>query len=208
MAGSFHHQPRAAGVFVPGHAAVSAGDKEIPKTLPRGVTNESLAAQCPTPSPRRTISFTSPAETTLDRKGSSFSVSPEQPDNQLGLLEPCDRAWPELAKNKADSSGTIDLEPETPCVEPTIPYGGVPPPELHVSDPSGTISNPPRDDTSGEATGSGHHHPVPESTPNQEPGKSVSPNAKEPSPAPEGARLTLEGTMYDDGTYWKKLVCK
>ena len=214
MAGSFHHQPRAAGVFVPGHATSSAGDPEIPKTIPRGITNESLAVQCPTPSPRRTISFTSPAETTLDRRASSFSVSPELPDNQLGLLDPCDREWPELAGKKASP---IDLEPETSYVEPTIPCGGVPPPEVNVSAPSGTISNPPGDASLGqastppgpaEAIDSGRHLPVPDSTPIQEPGTSASPIAKEPVPTPEGARLTLEGTMYDDGTYWKKLVCK
>lgn len=163
--GPFHHDPRQAGQFVPGLAVASAGDPDIPKTLPRGITDESLQGGGPTP--RRSISFSSPANTTLDRGESqndgtlSSQLTPEYPDNQEGL------------------------------------YGTGTPPELasFLETPAET----------GPAAAPALKEPQSEVAPdrNQVPGNSGSAASSDPPPEGEGKKVILEGTMYEDGTYWK-----
>lgn len=153
--GPFHHQARAAGVFVPGHAKTDLNDPAIAHIMRQptlelpGVSTDSLG--CPTV---RALQFGSPAPTLNDSQASA--PTPMQPDNQLGL-----------------SPVPSPPEPSPPEPTPTPPQQTLPSAPSHAE---GTAEG---------ATGGDDERP----------------------PKEGGRSVILEGTMYDDGTYWKKLNC-
>ena len=176
MAGQFHHEARSAGVLVPGLASTSVGDPALPK-LPapgRAVSTDSLQGVGPTP--RKSLSFTSPAPTAKD----SQPEAPEtpctlqyHPDNQLGLGESPTMGTSFLDKMPScpkDSDQDLSHEPTTEKKEPPAPT--VPPAGSGDNAPDGAVAT-----------------------------------AAAAAPEDGGRRVFLEGTMYDDGTYWKILIC-
>ena len=205
MAGPFHHDPRQAGQFVPGLATASAGDPDIPKTLPRGITNESLQGGGPTP--RRALSFSSPAGTTIDRSESqnvdtlSSQTTLEYPDNQEGIYGP--GTPPELAS----FPGTpVETRPETALAvkEPQSEVATASAPKEPQSAPG------PKEPQSKVATAIAPEESQPEVSPvpSQGPSSSGAPSSDPPQEGEGGRKVILEGTMYEDGSYWKILDCK
>lgn len=210
--GPFHHEPQAAGRFVPGLAQASAGDREIPKEIPRGITNESL---CAVPTPRR-VSFSSPNETgdtALDR-GRSGILSP---DNQLGLeLTPgmgC--SSPASTVPYARAATVETTASELPATVPVAPAGTPPPAEISPPvPPAGSPIVVPSDSAARDSQQDGQSEPPvpPPQVPNEAPSHSADsaglPREALDQPAgSDGKRVVIEGTIYEDGTYWKKLVC-
>ena len=184
MAGQFHHEPRSAGVFVPGLASTSVGDPALPK-MPapgRGMSTDSLQGVGPTP--RKSLSFASAAPTA--------SESPEvpetpctveyQPDNQLGLGE-------------SPSWGTAFLDKKASSPENTTPTPMPESREVLSHDPPTAEKEPPPPTVPPAGSGS------------KGPDRTDTATTAAAVPEEGGKRVILEGTMYDDGTYWKRLTC-
>ena len=168
--GDFHHQPLAAGTFVPGHASASVGDPDLPKTrdgagLTSQASTESLNAGGPTP--RKLV--LSPAPTTLDRADSKDSYT--------------------VANTPKDGHGKdVVIEIQSSMLPPILPDNQLGLEETHP--PSPVESGPPIPETPDNT-----EHPETEEVP------------PEKGEGSGGTPIVLQGTMYDDGTYWKTLGC-
>lgn len=186
MAGEFHHEPRSAGLFVPGLASTSVGDPALPKMPPPGRVNSTDSLQGTGPTPRKSLSFASPAPTDAD----SQPEEPEtpctlsyHPDNQLGLVE--SPVWGTSFLDKKPSSLEKTTSSPMPESEEVLSHD---PPTAEKEPPPPTV--PP--------AGSG----------DKGPDRTDTATAAAPAvPEEGGKRVVLEGTMYDDGTYWKRLIC-
>ena len=171
----FHHDPKAAGVFVPGLAQTSiAGVSGLAKApspsiaslptleLGRSETNTSLGV----PTPKRLV--LSP-------------LSPQAPEVQPTLRDGYTMDDPSLPSSQV--APAISSEPVIP-VAPAIadPKTKTTPPEMEQATPKAVPPTPPPPTVPSVPASSGERVPT-----------------KPPGDGP------LEGTMYTDGTYWRSI---
>ena len=195
----FHHEPRTAGVFVPGHAAASIGEvsglaktpsADVLMTLPTlemGKSTSNLSLEGGAPTPKR-----------LDM--SPHGLPPDVPPT---LRDGYSQA------SMASESPTIpgDLNNVAPATV-KVP----PPPEL----PPGSSSSTPEQTAPAETKTEPAEPAVETPQPPPPPATTESPNApKAPALAPTAPAGALpgssgvdqppepEGNMYSDGTYWR-----
>lgn len=199
----FHHEPRAAGVFVPGHASTSIGDvsglakkpsADVLMTLPTlelGKSTSNLSLEGGAPTPRRLdMSPTSPSELppTLQHGHSQASMASESPTipGDLGNVAPATvttQKPPELLQGS--SSSTPEPATKTEPAKPTEPEKSTEPAKPAVETPQ----------------------PLPRAKPEtpgtpKDPSQDVSSPAGVPS-AGDNQPPEPEGNMYTDGTYWR-----
>ena len=209
--GPVHHEPRAAGVFIPGVAQSQLADPDLPNLMrqrtltlgqsdsmeclgdevtPRrmnftpGSSQASLASPVgPPPVTPPPKACTSPAPTTLDYQLGTFSVS-----SQLSPIPPDNQL------------GDTQLNPPTPpFCSPPAPGSIDPHARSQALTPEGSL--PQTLTSSLQLAQATPHAATPQATPPQTvTNQSTASSSGGGTDAPE-----LEGTMYTDGTYWKTL---
>ena len=255
--GPFHHEPRAAGVFVPGLAQASLGDPDLPKllrqpTLTLGQSSDSLGSDECTP---KRLAFTPPGSLT------PMMASPVHPvpDSQLAhqctgfseatttpatlLYSPPHNSHPPAPTASTDGQPSAPATATKPATNAALVHGqplanmqpAMTPPahSTPASTPASTHGQPPQMTPPAPATtanaapsiapaASTHGQPpagpqVPQEMPLGGSCATLSHAAGAPASSSssggvpdEGSSevsIRMEGTMYTDGTYWKKPAC-
>lgn len=261
-----HHEPRAAGVFMPGLAQAPLEDPDVQalmrqKTLTLGQTDSTECLGSENPTPRR-IAFT-PGQTQSSLARMASPVKPnlnalETQQSQATLAYEPTASLPATVPASLPATVLASLPatpapPQAALAPPaaafSMPAAVSPPPTVldsesvassppQVLQPENQLGdswvNPPRS-SSWEALSTPHSSPpsatepgslVPESSqpqpttvqdastqhvPSQAPSPAPETSTPAERPPPAAANNTgdgeMTGTMYTDGTYWKRLRC-
>lgn len=201
--GPFHHEPRAAGVFVPGLAQAHLGDRDLPnimsqKTLVYGQTGSQESLMEAAPTPRRLelatqSSFSSPdVRVTLEQSAAAEAC----------LMSPNTGSQAPVAEASSHAHGLLSLGVPLEASAKTMVLSPTGEQVVAPSPPAEHHTPPPVEPSSLQAEVRTPAQPEPKASPSiPAPAQPASP-VEPPPPAPP----VLEGTMYTDGTYWKTLL--
>ena len=198
----FHHEPRAAGVYVPGHAAASIGEvsglakspsADVLMMLPtlelgKSTSNLSLEGGAPTPK-RLDMSPGSPPEVppTLRDGYSQASMASESltiPYDVTNVAPATVKMAPPPEMPPGSASSAAEQSTKTEPAEPAVVKTQPPPPDNPESPDTPKVEAPTLDPSA-----PGESPPVASGAP---PGSSGDSQPLEP-----------ERNMYNDGTYWR-----
>ena len=215
LTGDFHHENRAAGVFVPGQATGTLKDAILtssPNEQNSSMTQEELELlRAPTldlgnsPTPKRLRLTPCPSEKSLEAPASCTQTLPDAAPAVIDIKETPPVPVPDTKPETQQPDTKPDAqEPNTPMESfPDAQPRDLSPPPSQPRGPSPPPSQPNQVPANGTQ---GSNIPVtpqgPRSdTPPTRPAKAA------PSNNTQKQAIILEGTMYTDGTYWKTLCC-
>lgn len=194
---SFHHEPQGEGVFVPGLAPGTIDGVRMISPKPtlasiptlayeRSGSALSVGSSLPSPPTPKRLEMT-PANRIL-------------PDNQLGLTQ---ESSPTATTALDPPTPRTDQEEEEQTLEQTQQHQPAVPPnqpnQPNSPAPAGTGSGSPPAPPTNQAPATA---PV-----NGPGGPAIATPAEGATAPPDKADVVIQGTMYTDGTYWKKHVC-
>lgn len=189
---TFHHEPQDDGVFVPGLAPGTIRGLDMISPKPTLASLPTMAYE--KKNSAVSVGSTLPSPPTPKRLEMTLTpVSRIPPDNQLGLTpnsSPTATTTIDPPTPHTDPAGEVEqTQQDQPPVPPNQPDLPTPPAPAGVG--SGSLTAPPTNQAPATASV----------------GPAVAPRAADATTPPDKADVVIQGTMYTDGTYWKKRVC-